>query len=364
MASEPSGVVTAQVGAWTVQSNSGDTKEQIEERLTPEDQKAKPEEKDDDEPDLSKAAADLGKAGGKAAAEKRAADAKAAKKQAKADEKAEAAPEGEEPEPEKPLGKPRDDPRARMLEATRKESEAKKALATERAEKERLAAEIQSLRSEVESIKRGPVADKAAGTPTQPEKRGKPVADDYDSYEAYLDARDEFNREQVVEDLKKKETLDHTEKQIRGAFDKFYEAMGHEALDQTKDTIGRLRSTFNLKPGEKETGENWLANEIVFSPEHARPLALHLHEHPDELQRIAALSTPRQVTFEVARLVTRLEAATTGADSSPKEEVSKAAPPVKPVAGAPYVADSDTYREGMSLDEYARIWNKQHRVKR
>jgi hypothetical protein len=88
---------------------------------------------------------------------------------------------------------------------------------------------------------------------------------------------------------------------------------------------------------------------------------LHLSEHPDELQRIAALTTPRAVSREMAKIEARLEAATTGDPSSKREEVSRAAPPVKPVAGKPYVTESGEYREGMTLDEYAKIWKKQNR---
>jgi hypothetical protein len=86
---------------------------------------------------------------------------------------------------------------------------------------------------------------------------------------------------------------------------------------------------------------------------------LHFTEHPEDLQRIAALSTPRAVSREMAKLEARLEAATSG-NSSKREDVSRAAPPVKPVTGKPYVSEGEEYRPGMSLDEYARIWRKQN----
>ena len=66
----------------------------------------------------------------------------------------------------------------------------------------------------------------------------------------------------------------------------------------------------------------------------------------------------------MAKIEARLEAVTT--DTGPKSEaVSKAAPPVKPVSGAPYIADSeDVYRPGMGFDEFYTKAQKRSRVQR
>ena len=125
-----------------------------------------------------------------------------------------------------------------------------------------------------------------------------------------------------------------------------------------------LQPIFTLEPKQVPDGSNFIASELFSSPESAPALMLHFTEHPEELQRIAALTTPRAVSREMAKIEARLEAATAGTSSKSKEEVSKAAPPVKPVSGVPYVAESDEYREGMSFDEYARLRQKQIRSRR
>lgn len=363
-------IISAEVNGWNVTSNTA-TKESIA-ALSRE-----PEEK----PDPSKAAAELGKLGGEAAAKARAKAAKEAKKaekqaapevepagepepekvEAKAEESEEEQPEKPE-EKEKPLGKPRDDPRARMLEATRKEAEAKRALAAERAERERDRAELQRLKEEFETLKRGSKPSEGAEAKQDYGSKPKPKAEEFEDYEAYLDARDEWNQEQWAEKQRRQEQESARERQVHTAITAFVESTA-DIKDEIKDTIGQLASSFQLQPGQKETGENWIANELIFSPESARTLALYLHEHPDELQRIAALQTPRAVSREMAKLEARLEAVTAGNGSETEKVVSKAPPPIKPVSGASYVADSE-YKPGMSLDEYARIWNKQKRIQR
>lgn len=363
-------IVSADVNGWNVTSNTA-TKESIA-ALGKKDGEPPAEEK----PDPSRAASELGKLGGEASAKARAKAAKEAKKQQaelgleaenteEAPEKVEAKveeSEDEKPE-EKPLGKPRDDPRARMLEATRKEAEAKRALAAERVWRERERAELQKIREEVEALKRSTKPAESESRPAPQEAKGKPKAEDYDDYEAYLDARDEWNQAQWTEKQQKQAQASALEREIDQTFRSFVEATA-DIREQIKDTIGQLASSFQLQPGQKETGENWIANELIFSPENARTLALYLHEHPDELQRIAALQTPRAVSREMAKLEARLEAATAGNSSESEPAVSKAPPPIKPVSGASYVAEGDAYKPGMSLDDYARNWNKTRRLQR
>jgi hypothetical protein len=104
---------------------------------------------------------------------------------------------------------------------------------------------------------------------------------------------------------------------------------------------------------------NWIADELVFSSENAPALMLHLSEHPDELQRIATLSSPRAVTREMAKLAARLEAASAGVSSKP--EPSKAKPPVRPVTGSPHAADPTDVSEEMPFEEHVKRMNARDR---
>jgi len=136
------------------------------------------------------------------------------------------------------------------------------------------------------------------------------------------------------------------------------------AVDRYSEEVLSLETDFQREardPREPSSAPNWIANELVFSPEHAPALMLHFTEHPEELQRIAALSTPRAVSREMAKLEARLEAATAGDSARRDDDVSRAAPPVRPVTGKPYVSEATEYRPGMSLDDYSKVWSKQTR---
>jgi hypothetical protein len=347
------GLTTATVGGFTVTSNSGISEAQLERDLKP---------KSDDA--ASRAGSELGKRGGKAAAEKRAAeksdlkaeqtepDDKPEPVEAKAEpeEKSEAKAEEPEKPPEEKKGDPRHDPKARMLEATRKEAEAKRALAAEREARTALEARLEALErsgkpAPAEQPKRDPDA--------------KPTPDGFDSYEEYLDARDAYNRKSWEAETRQRSQAEQVDRAIGEQKRRFAEVTVPN-LEKYSEEVLSLQTEFQIPEGAKPTGANWIANELFFSPESAPTLMLHLTEHPEELQRIAALTSPRAVSREMAKIEARLEAATT-ATSPEREDVSRAAPPVRPVTGKPYVTESDEWKPGMNLDDYSRIWNKQKR---
>ena len=351
-------VVTATVGDWSVSSNTA-TKEALE-SLGKDEAKGKDGGADDkkaEKPDISKSAAELGHLGGKAAAEKRAADAKEAEKAEKLAAKADddKADEGalvaDGEGKEEKLGKPRHDPKARMLEATRKESEAKKALAAERAERERDRAEMQRLRAEFDALKRGErIEDKPKPKIFDP---SKPMPEDYAEYEDYLDARDQWNRMRWTDDNRKRHEASAREQRMAETVNTFASKVKEaDVAGKLSEEVLALQPTFTLDEGQEPDGSNYIANELVASPETAPALLLYFSEHPDELQRVAALPTPRLVSRALGNIETRLEAATTGPDSE-RKTVSKAAPPMKPVSGAPYVGDGESGpREGESFDSW------------
>lgn len=364
------GTVTAQVGAFQVTTNSGVSEADLRSTLKPKADKA-----------ASEAASQLGKRGAEARAEKREAEEPQPepekkpirpippKVEAKAEPEEKPEPEpkeekAEEPEPEKPEEKPeekkpnpRHDPKARMLEATRKEAEAKRALAEERQRR----AELEERLSRLERGERSAEPPKAAPRVDQSTTgNGKPQPQDYETYEEYLDARDSFNRSQWEGEITKRAQADAMTRALDQAAHRFRDSAA-KVVDQISDEVGLLRTEFQLAPGEQATGENWVANELVFSPESAPALMLHFTAHPEDLQRIAALPTPRAVSREMAKLEARLDAATSGPSTRREEQVSRAAPPVKPVTGSPYVTESDEYRPGMTLDEYQKVWKRTHK---
>lgn len=298
---------------------------------------------------IAKAASELGKRGGKAAAEAR--KAKPAEKPAVVE--AEAAEPEAEPEPDK-RGNPRHDPKARMLEATRKEADAKRraAAAEERAERlEREVADIKRRLTPEQPRQEAPAADEDA----------EPQEDQFESYKDYVKAaaRYEFKQERKQEQARmQREALAHgvasAITEARTQFRSRIDAAEKETpgvWERISDDIKTLDPTHDLPRGTEPDGSNFLADELLTS-EHGPALMVHLTDHPDDLQRIAALPSRRAVLWEVARLVTRMEAVTTATSSTPS--VSKAHPPVRPVAGAPTAASGEYYRQGEDFDEWYR----------
>jgi len=336
------GVTTVSEGSYTVASNT-ETAEQIREGLgtTP-----------DPEETISKAASELGKKGGEASAAKRAEAAESATKAKEATpEPASGAETPEQAAEAKKTDDPRHDPQARVAQATRQAKEAREALAAERVERERLATELARERA---------ARERPAAPAKPPPSNGKPDPKDFESYEAYLDARDDHNQRQWTAEAARQRQAHEYQARIGGHVSEFSKHLNEAAKadpefnDKVSPEILGLRPSFTL-PGDKApNGETWIADELIFSPENAPPLMLHLTEHPDEFQRIASLSSPRAVTREMAKITAKLasakEAATAGA--SAKVEVSKAKPPIQPVVGTPYTAESNELNDSASLSAF------------
>lgn len=312
----------------------------------------KPTETDGE--DVSDAAKTLGKKGGEAAAAKRAAEAKEQDKAAKAkpataakdeDDDAEAIAEAEKLEKEGKLGKPRDDPRARMLVKAREAKALKAEVERERAERVRLAAELEQAR-----------APKPAEQPakTAPAKEAKadeePKEEDFESYREFSKALARYEARQIIAE-ERKTSDEQTARAVRDrsvnqAFNEFFGRIGEAAKEdptiheRTATFVGSLQPSPLLSEGRQVTAFNDLSDEILTS-KHAPALAVYFSEHPEDVKRISSLPSRRDVLREVARIEGRLSAAPTA--TVPRAEVSQASPPVRPVAGSPSAVQPDIY---------------------
>lgn len=356
--SAESNVVTAEGGGFTITSNTS-TAETLDGILNP------PKEGAQDEPaDLSKAASELGKAGGKAAAEKRQkAKEEALEAEKKAAPKQEAEPE-EEPEPaaaqtdDEKTGKPRHDPKARMLEATRKEAEAKREAKAERERREALEREIEALRRE-----RAPQPEKETAQAAPTDDDPEPQEGDFESYPEFVKAaarwaaRDE--RRQLEAKNAQQSEADRKRNEIKGSLEALTKAVADARTDDpefvkkvSKDVAAVDPTFVCVATGVRPDGRAWIADEFLSAPENAPTLMLYLSEHPDEFQRISALSSPRAVTRALAMIVAKQGTEAATADTSSKPEVSKAPPPVRSVTGAPSTVPVGGYRPGMDFDAW------------
>lgn len=356
--SENTGFATVEMGGMQVSSTS-ETAEQISESLKPsEPAKDEPrevtpggEDAGSEDARVSKAAAELGKKGGEAAAAKRKAEAK--EKPADEPEETEAEPEVEK------VGKPRDDPKARIAQVIRERKEIEARFTAESARRE--AAERR-----IADLERSYAQPRTEQAPAPRDPNAKPSAEDFDSYEDFVDARAAWKFRDLQREAGERHQAMAYHESIQGSIRSFSERVS-KAAEADPDLVSRvsqdiinLRPSFKLEEGERPGPLNVIADEII-SSEHGPALMLHLTDHPDVFQRLAALQTPREISREMARLELSLGAATTAA--SPRPAASKANPPLRPVSGSPHT-DSGELGEDASVKEHARRWNQREAARR
>jgi len=311
---------------------------------------------------ISDSARDLGKRGGKAAAEKRAEAAKEAPEEkppasveAKAGQEGAAAeePEGGEGAEEEKLS---DRARRRIEVATRKQAEARRELEAERqarqAERTRYEAELAAHRVRGQGTARGDGdAESRSAAPQPHDSQWKPREEDFERFSDYLDARDQWNRKEWDGENQRRGHAERVVHTLKGHIDTFVKAANEtpNLRDDIDPELLEIKPYFLMGPDEQVGPDNLLAAEVVYSGAKAPAILKHLTEHPDELQRLRALRTHEDIRVEVrvlAKTIGSQSDATAGeppekGDRAPKRETSKANPPVRPVTGAPHIADGD-----------------------
>jgi hypothetical protein len=338
--------------SFTVESNS-ETAEALKANLADSEEKPKdgpaPDPEAEEAERVSKAAAELGKKGGKAAAEAR-----------KAKEDAEPDPEPEKAkadEDEEKLGKPRDDPRARMLEATREAAAAKR-------ERDAIKAELAAERAKAKTAPEQRPEPKA-----EPGAKAKPKVEDFQSYEEFTEALTDYKLDAKLEARNREDQTRSQRQQVHSDVGRWKQGFSQRVGEFAKtdpDFNTRLSpDILALKPvydavlsGEQVEAKHYIADEIIGS--HKAPeLLVYFSEHRDEFQRIAALKTPHAVVREMAKVEQKLESSSDAATTGPSVNrgVSKAKPPVKPVTGSPSTASPSEGSDDEPFEAHVRREN-------
>ena len=346
-------VSTISEGGYTVSSNT-ETPEQVKAILS--------DGKEPEKPSESEAAAVLGKKGGEAAAAKRSEAAKEAKAEKEAEQEARSEPDKPAAEDEKPLGKPRDDPRARMLEATRKEAEAKREAQRERAERERLAARL----AELERGQKPAEAPKAA-----PSDDAEPQEGDFEDYRDYVKAVARHEYRQAAKEAAKQAHEKAYREGITEAVNSFTKRMDEAEAKDPEYNAKVAHIAVEFCPSFKAKAQgiplapiHVITDEIINS-EHAPALTLHLAEHPEEFQRLQALRSPLEVQLAMAKLEARMEYESKRSDAAPqatapKAVPSQAKPPLRPVNGSPHTAET-VPGDDASYEAHRSYWTRKDR---
>lgn len=223
--------------------------------------------------------------------------------------------------------KPSDAPEKQEPERTFSQKELDEIIEKRLAKERRKRDELRQERDVLRKLALEP-RDKQEPQQPKPAESGEPKRENFDSYEAFIEARADWRADQAVDKRLAKEreeekTRSATEKQSKER-DEFQKKIRESAKD--------IEDFDEVIEGIK--AEDPVANVSAIAIEAAEAPGKMLHylaTHPDEAERIASLSVGQQ-----AREVLKLEAKVA---SKPAPKPSKAPEPIDPVGGRAAVGD-------------------------
>lgn len=261
---------------------------------------------------------------------------------------------------EKPLGKPRDDPKARMLQATQQLAQTKR----EKDEIERRYRETQERLDKILNAK--PPEPKAEEPPKKSAPPSdRPKLDDFDSIEDHAEAVAKWAIKKEREEAQKAHREQAYQEFTRKRVDGFQERMkgvleaDPEFWNRQNPNVVGLRPLSIMAPNEPKGPLNALAEHFLVS-EQAPALIEYFSGNPDELNRFSQFKSEGQFWYELGKVEKALVAAPTA--SAKVAQISKAAPPARPVTGGPPTKtgpsvedDDETYFKKRTAEELRKL---------
>lgn len=264
----------------------------------------------------------------------------------------------------KPLDKPRHDPRedprlsakARLEKALEVEKVAKREAREAREEAARYKAELEGLR-----------APKAPEPVPQPQ--GKPKADDYATYDEWVDAVTDWK---VEEQFKQREAQYQQQAQVQKyvsdidevlgqavAARKEYEAVDPQWFGRVSDEVKQIANQPSIARDleEKLRADHVIADEIILAGQAGPKVMVHLSENPQELERMRGHKTPIDIQLDMRMLARTLNGSGAPQVAPQRTNVSQAKAPIRPVNGAPGGVEGPP-GEDASYEEHKRYYNR------
>lgn len=280
----------------------------------------------------------------------------------------EAAPPVKPGEVAKPAAKPRNNPIARMEEATAKEAAAKR-------DAEAARRETAELRQRLDALER-PKPEAAKPETKQAEwKRYRAMPDapklgDFDGEEALEDwqaamslfvADKRYEERRAIETQEASKTAyEAREMEHYRGFEAKLNAAGKDFIEGISPVLTETHRLSMLAPNERPTFANWLVEQI-YRAEPVKELLEYFNDDiangKKEAQRLAALP-PDLALREFARLEARLTPAAAPQASGPAQTVksSVAKPPIRPERGSAQVGSDEPPGEDASDAEHEAYW--------
>lgn len=262
------------------------------------------------------------------------------------EEGAEAAGETDTQDPEKQADSDKDtddeaddEPKAKPSKAEKKLLRRIDRLTRHRREAERRVAELEA---------------KNADKPAEAKADAKPKAEDFDSYDAFVDALTDWKLEQRTQQSKPDEDMPAPQMspEETASIKEFYEE-GTDAYEDFAEVVGNPKLQISTQMAT-----------LFMESDNGPDIAYYLGQHPDESAKIAELDNPVQIARALGRIEAKLEqreekAETPEAPAKPSKASSKAPEPIEPIDGAGKTGDGSL--EDMSFSEYEKRRVKQLR---
>jgi hypothetical protein len=213
----------------------------------------------------------------------------------------------------------------------------------------------ETLDRELQTLK----APKAAPPPVPD---GRPTVDQFDTYDAYVEALTDWKLERVeaqrtAQDQRARIQQSHAQ-HAKTFTDRIQqaEALDPEFWSKMSPAVVNLRPSGSLDPGETPTAWTAIAD-VLFTSDVSPALMTHFSQNDRDLQRLSTLP-PNQLFRELGKLeaqYTRPAAASPGPAAG--LPISHAAPPIKPVGGAAATSDALEITDDLDVDEHIRRMN-------
>jgi hypothetical protein len=187
----------------------------------------------------------------------------------------------------------------------------------------------------------------------------KPKQDDFETIEAYQDARDQWVRAQAVADFKK-EQREQEAKEALTKREQTYQERVSKFIAEEADDFNEVISA------QKDLPLSLVMQEAIKESEIGPKIVYELAKNPSEAKRIFALSATRQA-LELGKLEAKLTLSpkeSVDPDSSQETKTKTALKPITPVKGKGSVVPKDLDDPELSQAEYNRVRNKQERERR
>lgn len=251
-------------------------------------------------------------------------------------------------------GKPRNDPHARVLDATAKEAAAKRERDESRAENARLKAELDALRApKADAPKPAPQAAAPAAT-DDPE----PQEAQYDDYRQFVKAQARWEARQEYREQTAR-AQEAAQQRARAEAHHTRETTWQGRLTEARTKDPAFDSRINL-----DTPLSAPMQYVIKESPVGIELLTWLSDHQEDAQRLSTLH-PGEVLRELGKLEARLDAASPRGPALPVvPAVSHAKPPIKPLGTSPQSPDPYDTTDETPTEEWIRRENVKERRER